>query len=587
MKWDLTYLFDSEEDFLKSLEECKTYVPKLGEFKGKLSQEGQLKDYLKLVKEFEEKLMRTYQYAHLKGDQNRKDVKTTRLQGLCEMLLNQVSQATSFESPEILAMGREKVMAIIENDDELKEHKFGMEKLFRSNEHVLDGKSESLISNFGPMLNRGSSLYSSLAVSDSKAKEVKLKDKSVVKVTQGSCTSLIANASNAKDRQKIFEAMFSSYEEKKNTYAEIYNTIMLKEEAVRKTRNYNSILEAHLFNNNIPVSVYKNLVKVASKENKALKKFLKLKKDYLGLKQIHTYDRFIELAHSDKKYSFDQAKEIFFESIKDAPQDFQEKAREVLKDGFVDVYESDGKRSGAYSSSMPNLHPFILLNYHDMLDDVFTVAHEAGHSIHSLYAQENQPTSLQGYTIFVAEIASTFNEHMLLDHFIKSGNTTKEEKIMLLQKAIDEIYGTFYRQTLFAEYELEVSKLTEAHEIINHEVLSNIMVNLYKKYYGINIKKEKVKEYVWAYIPHLFYTPFYVYQYATSFAASFKIYKNIKDGAPNAWEQYLGLLKAGGSKYPVQIAKEAGVDFEDKSTFLAVTERMDYLVSELENLLKE
>ena len=218
---------------------------------------------------------------------------------------------------------------------------------------------------------------------------------------------------------------------------------------------------------------------------------------------------------------------------------------------------------------------------------MFTIAHEAGHSIHTLYTHEAQPSKLQQYTIFVAEIASTFNEHLLLDHLIKSGNTSKDEKIMLLQKAIDEIVATFYRQSLFATYEYEVSKMVEKDEPIDHEVLSALMIKLYKKYYGIDISKEKVKQYVWAYIPHLFYTPFYVYQYATSFAASFALYSAVKENRPGAFDNYVNLLKSGGSKYPIDQAREAGIDFSKKETFMAVVDRLNELVDLLEKELFE
>ena len=343
---------------------------------------------------------------------------------------------------------------------------FLMEKLFRGNKHVLKEKEEKLLSYYSPVLHEGSELYSKLAVADGKVKTVKLSNGEKVAVTQGNWRALIADVPTAADRKKVFEAIFTAYEENKNTYAEIYNLVMKSEKASVQARNYASILESHLFGNNIPTSVFTNLVDVASKHNKSVKKYYKLRKKYLGLKTHYSYDRFLQLAHSDKKYSYEEGKELFFKSIENTPADFQAKAREVLRDGFVDVYEQDGKRSGAYSSSVSDSHPFILLNYTDTLDDVFTLAHEAGHSMHSLYSQEAQPAKLQHYTIFVAEIASTFNEHMLLDYLIKSGNTTKSEKIMLLQKAIDEILSTFYRQTLFANYEYNVSKMIEENKPI-------------------------------------------------------------------------------------------------------------------------
>lgn len=587
MNWDLTYLYKTKEDWQKAFEDCKTYISKFAGYKGKLNNKDDAIAYLKLQLEFNEKLERVYLYAHLKSDLNKKDINNANDFALVQNLFMQLNQATAWENPEILSLNKEEILQWLDSEEELKQFKFGIEKLFHQNEHVLDAKSEQLISYYSPLFSQGSNLYSALSVSDSDAEEIKLSDKTKVKVTQGNWRSLIADSKNPKDRKKVFEAIFNYYEKHKNTYGEIYNGILQTDVANARARNYNSVLESFLDENNIPTQVFMNLVSVASKNNKALKKYLILRKQYLGLKEHYTYDRFITLAHSNKKYTYQEAKEIFFDSIKEFPEDFQNKAKEVLKDGFVDVYEQEGKRSGAYSSSVSNIHPYILLNYSDTLDDVFTVAHEAGHSIHSMYSAEAQPPLLQNYTIFVAEIASTFNEHVLLDYFMAKPSTTKEEKIGLLQKAIDEIYATFYRQTLFANYEYEAHKLVENDQPVNYQVLCNIMEKLYKQYYGQDIKKEKVKSFVWAYIPHMFYTPFYVYQYATSFAASFKLYKDVKDKKEGAFDNYINLLKAGGSKYPVDEAKDAGVDFTKEETYMAVVERLEYLVDELEKLINE
>ena len=587
MNWDLTYLYKTVEDFEKSLEECNSYLDEVKKYKGKLNIKSEFVNYLKLDLKITKHIERLYQYASLKSDLNKKIVENASNLVKVRNFLTQLSQATSWVNPEVLALGKDKVMEYIDSDKEIKQYKFIYEQLFHENEHVLDAASEQLLSYYQTLSSRGGDLYSSLAVSDNVSKKVVLSNKEEVTVTQGNWRGLIAESKDADDRKKIFEAIFDDYEEHKNTYADIYNTVLLTGVANAKARNYESVLESHLFGNNIPTSVFMNLVDVASHNNQALKKYIELRKEYLGLDHHYTYDRFLELAHSNKKYTYEEAKEIFFDSIKKFPKDFQDKAHEVLRDGFVDVYEQDGKRSGAYSSSMSDLHPYILLNYSNTLDDVFTVAHEAGHSIHSMYCAEAQPTVLQNYTIFVAEIASTFNEHVLLDYFMENSNTTKEEKIGLLQKAIDEIFATFYRQTLFAQYEYEAHKLVENNEPINYEVLCGIMERLYMEYYGIDIKEERVKSFVWAYIPHLFYTPFYVYQYATSFAASFKLYKNVKEGLPNAFENYIGLLKAGGSKYPVEEAKDAGVDFTQKETFMAVVERLEELVNQLDKLIHE
>ncbi len=586
MKWDLTKVFKTQDEFEELYLELSQYPAKAKAYEGKLGDSKSFKEYYILQKEFEEKASKLYLYAHLSSDLNKKDVEKATLVQKCMVLLHMFMQSVSFEEPEILALGEEKVMGLLDENKELEEFRFGFEKLFHQNEHVLDKKSEHLMSILSPAMNQGSSLYSMLSTADGNPTEIEYNGEKVF-VTQGNWTSLVEDAKTEEDRKKVFEAIFNNYERFKNTYAKIYDGILESDKAVQKARGYKNILETHLFRNNIPTEVYETLVEVAGTQNEALKKYIKLREKYLNLEEYHTYHRFMKFATSNKKYSYLDAKEIFFKSIEKFPSDFQAFAHSALEDGYVDVYEQSGKRTGAYSSGVCNMHPFILLNYTDTLSDVFTVAHEAGHSIHSLYAGSAQPVMLQNYTIFVAEIASTFNEHNLLDYLMTSGSLSKQEKIMLLQTSIDSIISTFYRQTLFAEYELNASKLKEQDMPINHEVLSKIMIDLYQKYYGIDITKEKVKQYVWAYIPHLFNSPFYVYQYATSFAASFKIYQDVKDNVPNAFEKYTNLLKSGGSKYPVVQAKEAGVDFTKRETFEAVTNRLAELVDMLEKLLAE
>lgn len=586
MKWDLTYHYKTKEDFQKEFEEVQGLIQSLASYQGKLGEIESFKAYYKTIEEIEIKGSKVYQYASLQSDLNKKNVENAATLNNCQMMFYMLAELTSFEEPELLQLGKDVVMGFINANSELEQLRFGMEKLFRRADHVLDSKSEKLLSIYAPLTSSGSELYSALAVGDGKPKEITLQNGEKVMVTQGNYRSLIETSTCAEDRKAIFEAVFEYYAEHKSTFAGIYNTVLQSDVSYMKAKNYSSSVEAHLYGNNIPVEVYKNLVEVAGNNTEAVKKYINLRKKYLGLKEYHTYDRFLTLGKTTTKYTYDQAKELFFKSIESFPATFKEKAYEVLKEGFVDVYEQSGKRTGAYSSSVTNLHPFILLNYDSTLDSVFTVAHEAGHSIHSMFSAEAQPPLLQDYTIFVAEIASTFNEHNLLDYFLAS-NASKDEKIVVIEKAIDNIMGTFYRQTLFAEYELLAHEVKESGRPINCEVLSNIMIDLYKKYYDLDITKEGVKEFVWAYIPHLFYTPFYVYQYATSFAASFKIYKNVKEEGETAFEKYLGLLKSGGSKYPVEQAKDAGVDFMQKETFMAVVERMTALVAELEKLLAE
>ncbi|MDP2426211.1 MAG: oligoendopeptidase F [Candidatus Izemoplasmatales bacterium] len=582
MNWDLTYLFPSIEDFEQSYHKTIEIIKKLGSYKGRLSDEASFVEYYTLQKEIQVIGLPVYQYASLLSDLNKKNQDNAAILQKVHIAFATLSQAVSFEEPELIILGKEKVLNFVNNHIELAEYKFGFEKLFRRQEHILDDQSEALLSNFNQIRLSGKDLYSSLSVADIEHGDVMLENGEIVTITDSNYRAYIQKSESAEERKEIFESVFSYYETHKNTYASIYKTVLEADLATMKSRKYTSCLESYLFNNQIPVDVYFSLTTVARQNTSSIKKYLQIRKDFLGLDEIHTYDRFLDLVKTNKEYEFEDAKQLFFASIKHFPVDFQEKAFEVLRDGFVDVYEAEGKRTGAYSSSMPNLHPFILLNYSKTLGDVFTVAHEAGHSMHSMYAAQAQPANLQNYTIFVAEVASTFNEHNLLDYIIKESDASKDEKIALLQRAIDDILSTFYRQTLFAIFELEAHKLVENKQPITADALSKIMIGLYEEFYGIDIRKEDMKQYVWAYVPHFFYTPFYVYQYATSFAASLKIYENVKANKDGAFEGYINLLKSGGSDYPIEQLKRAGVDLTTKDAFFAVANRLEELVNQLE-----
>lgn len=587
MKWDLTYLFANEAAFEESYQKSLQTIDKLATYKGKLGNEASFIEYFLLQKDFEVYGLRAYEYAALKSDLNKKDMDSSAQLQKVQIAFAKLNQAVSFEEPELIQLGKDIVMGYVNRNHELEEFRFNLEKLFRRQEHILDDASEALIANFSPVVGAGRDLYSSLSVADMENGDVMLDNGEIVTITNSNYRAFIKKSGSEKERKEIFESVFSYYEVHKNTYASIYKNVLQSDYAMMKARKYATCLESYLFKDAIPVEVYHSLTNVARKNTEVLKKYNKIRQEVLNLSEYHTYDRFLELAKSDKEYEYEEGKKLFFDSIKNFPESFKDKAVDVLKDGFVDVYEQPGKRTGAYSSSMPNLHPFILLNYSNTLEDVFTLAHEAGHSIHSMFAAEKQPSTLQNYTIFVAEVASTFNEHNLLDYFIRGSRATKNEKIALLQRAIDDIASTFYRQTLFAIYELETHKLVENNQPITSDTLSKIMIDLYSEFYGMDIEKEEVKQFVWAYIPHLFYTPFYVYQYATSFAASLKIYEDVRNQVPGAFERYIGLLQSGGSQYPIDQLKAAGVDLTKEDAFLAVSNRMSELVDQLALVIKE
>ncbi len=586
--WNLTHIYKTQEDFEKDLDYAKKVIlPGITELEGKLKNEEDLVKYFDLERKANEVLNHLGRFASRRSDLDKKDVKNLSDLAKIDNLFNDFGSADSYSTPEILSLGKEHREKFFINHPEYKDFDFQVEKIFRGEKFTLPAVEERLLSYYAPLEGSGSSLYSQLSVGDYTPKKITLSSGKEVEVNRSNWTSLEGSLENPEDRKKVFLSLYSWYNEHKNTYGEIYNSVVQSELSERKARGYSSILQEHLYHNKIDESVFHNLVEAANENAEPLHKYYEIRRKYFGLDHHRSYDRFLSLAKSEKKYTYEEAKEIFFDSIKDYPEDYQKKAQDVLAEGYVDVYPRSGKRTGGYSSGSANVHPYILLNFNGDLEDVFTLAHEAGHSVHTLYSEEAQPLVKQDYTIFVAEIASTFNEHNLLDYFRKSKSLSKNDKIALLQKSIDQIVSTFYRQTLFAQYEYEISQKAERGEPINYQVLSDERTKLYKAYYGIDITEEELKPLVWAYIPHLFYTPFYVYQYATSFTASMLIYKNFRSGTKDAFDNYLKMLKSGGSRYPIDEVKLAGVDLTKKEAFSAVTGRTKELVEELDKLLNE
>ncbi|HKL60841.1 MAG TPA: M3 family oligoendopeptidase, partial [Acholeplasma sp.] len=461
---------------------------------------------------------------------------------------------------------------------------FPMQKLFKQQAHVLSDDNERLLSNFGPLSSVPTSLYNALSIGDRDNEVVTLSDGSTHTINTSNYRSMLPTLKNAEDRRIVFEAAFKRYKDNKNAFADVYNLVLQNMAANYKSRGYNSALESKLEGNNIPVSVFHNLKDVAYENAAPVKRYIELRKKHLGLETYHTYDRFLQLSHSDIEYTYEQSKEMFFEAIKGYDEAYVKNEIAALEEGYIDVEPKDGKRTGAYSSGFYGYHPFILLNHDKTLDSVFTLVHEAGHSAHTMFSNEAQPMAISDYTIFVAEIASTFNERVLADYLLNKAKT-KSEKIAIIEKEIDGIMATFFRQTLFATYEYEANLLVEKGIPVNEQQLSKIMIDLYKHFYDIDITKEVGKQYVWAYIPHLFHTPFYVYQYSTSYAASLKIYADVKAGKKDAMANFIKMLKLGGSMYPVDQAKVGGADLTNKDTFLAVIDRFNDLINQLESLL--
>lgn len=584
-EWNLKEIYADKESWDKDYELLKEKIPHFADFKGKLSEEKSLEEFFLFQDELEKVLERFYSYIAMSYDKNQKDLETQASIMKARSLFPDYGAVTSYINTELLEKPYSFYEDLASKNKVIKEHLFSIKKTFDSKKFVLSPSEEKIISDYSMVSSASARLYSMLQNSDFTPVDVTLSTGEVVKVSPNTYTSILMNCERQEDRKKVFEALFSYYDLHKNTLCTIYKGVVDADIAKMKSRGYKSILESVLDHNKIPEEVYLSLINTVKENTAPLKRYIKLRKEFFKLDEYHTYDRFLSFSNSDVKYPYEKAYEDVLKALSPLGEDFVSHALVALKEGHVDVYPTEGKRSGAYSTQVYGFGPYILLNHTNTLDSAFTLAHECGHSIHTLYSNENQPYATKDYTIFVAEIASTFNEAVFLDYLMKNSND-KELKIQALEQQIDGIVSTFYRQTLFADFEYQAHMLVIENKPFTYESLNNIMADLYKKYYDIDLDTEPLKKMVWAYIPHMYNTPFYVYQYATCFSASSKIYQDVKNNVPGAFEKYVSMLKMGGCTYPVEIVKQGGVDLTSKEPFVAVCTKLNDLLDEFEKLVK-
>lgn len=584
-EWNLKEIYADKESWDKDYELLKEKIPHFADFKGKLNEEKSLEEFFLFQDELEKVLERFYSYIAMSYDKNQKDLETQASIMKARSLFPDYGAVTSYINTELLEKPYSFYEDLASKNKVIKEHLFSIKKTFDSKKFVLSPSEEKIISDYSMVSSASARLYSMLQNSDFTPVDVTLSTGEVVKVSPNTYTSILMNCERQEDRKKVFEALFSYYDLHKNTLCTIYKGVVDADIAKMKSRGYKSILESVLDHNKIPEEVYLSLINTVKENTAPLKRYIKLRKEFFKLDEYHTYDRFLSFSNSDVKYPYEKAYEDVLKALSPLGEDFVSHALVALKEGHVDVYPTEGKRSGAYSTQVYGFGPYILLNHTNTLDSAFTLAHECGHSIHTLYSNENQPYATKDYTIFVAEIASTFNEAVFLDYLMKNSND-KELKIQALEQQIDGIVSTFYRQTLFADFEYQAHMLVIENKPFTYESLNNIMADLYKKYYDIDLDTEPLKKMVWAYIPHMYNTPFYVYQYATCFSASSKIYQDVKNNVPGAFEKYVSMLKMGGCTYPVEIVKQGGVDLTSKEPFVAVCTKLNDLLDEFEKLVK-
>ena len=588
-KWNLGDIYENYEEWNEDLAKMEKIQEELVKFKGKFDSEDKLLQFLKKQEESEKIAYKLYRYPQLARDLDSSDKKATENMQKIQFLFAKMGTELSWVNPELIE-NKENIEKWIQKK-EFSDYRFGLENLFRLQSHVLDEDKSKLLSYYSSYFSAPRSIYSEITVTDVDWPLIKLNNGKEIQATAANYSKVVSTNRNQEDRKLIFENYYGVFEKRKNTIAAIYNSILQKNVASSKAYNYKSFLSSALEDNNIPEDIYLNLINTAKENTAPLKRYIKLRKEILGLSEYHNYDGSINLVKFDKEYEYDDAKKIVLNSIEPLGKDYAKKMENAISQGWLDVFETQGKRSGAYSAGVYGVHPYMLLNYNKTLDSVFTLAHELGHTLHTLYSQENQPFSTSDYTIFVAEVASTFNERLLLDYMLEK-TQDPTEKIALLEQEIRNVTGTFYFQALLADYEYQAHKLAETGQPITADVLSKITEDLFYTYYGDEIEKDELLSIFWARVPHFFNSPFYVYQYATCFASSAILYDKViktedENARKEALKRYIELLSSGGNDFPMNQLKKAGVDLSKKSTIEAVSKQLDGLLDKLENEIKK
>jgi oligoendopeptidase F len=549
-----------------------------------------LLEAFKLSEELGQLAYRVWYFPSLRYDEDQRDNTVNAKRQQVQILFARWKQAESWFNPELLQIPLETVRQWMDASEPLRLYRFAIEDLYRQQEHVLDEKGERLMSLASRLASSPNDAYWALSTADAKFPTITLSTGEQVTVSYGQYRAILATRREQADRAAAFTALHDTYKANLNTYATLYNAVCQRDWFQARARGYQTTLEAALHGDNIPPSVVENLIETTRSGVEPLRRYHRLRRKALGVPSYHVYDFSSPLVTFDKKYEYDDVLERIVTAAAPLGRAYQARMRQGFSGGWIDVYENEGKRSGAYSAPVYGTHPYMLLNYTDTLDDVFTLAHEMGHSIHTILSHESQPFIYSSYTIFVAEVPSTLSEALLLEHMLAQ-STDPVERIVLLQHAIDNITGTFYTQVLFADYELRAHRLAEQDQPITAEILTEMYTGLLTDYYGDAVDLSAHTGLTWARIPHFFNSPYYVYQYATCFASAARIAREIMHGSESerrsGRERYLALLQAGGNDYPMEQLKKAGVDLSQPDTVRAVVDQLNDLVSRLEHELQQ
>jgi oligoendopeptidase F len=589
-KWDLTPVFADVAGWVRAKEELKAGIPSLERFRGTLAaSSASLLACLDLITAMSKEYARLYCYASMRSDEDTRESQYLGMEQEISQLGADFAARTAFLQPEILRIGRETITSWIEEEPGLSIHRHGLDDILRRKEHTGSEGEERILANAGLISDGPHSIYSIFTNAEFPFPEVDLSDGSRPKLDQAAFSLFRALPERA-DRQKVFAAYFGALGEYRRTFGAQLAAEVKKNIFFARSRRYGSALERALDGSNIPPEVYHGLIANVRTNLDTFHRYLSLRRRLLNVKSLHYFDLYAPVVPDlDTVYPYEEACEHVLASLSPLGDSYCTVARKALTERWVDVYPNSGKRSGAYSNGgVYDVHPYILLNYNGKYDDVSTLAHELGHTMHSYLTNTTQPYATADYSIFVAEVASTLNEALLADRMLEL-MSDDSQKLSLLAHELDGIRGTVFRQTQFAEFEVRIHEHAERGEALTGDTLGEIYDEINRSYYGHTagtcIVDPEIRH-EWAHIPHFYYN-FYVYQYATSYTASTALAEVILGGDRQMTRRYLDLLKAGGSDYPIELLKKAGVDMTGPLPFELTMKRMNRIMDEMERILKK
>lgn len=582
-KWTIDEMYPNEESIEKDIQKVKELIEEVKKYKGILADsEENLFKALNISEETSRILQNLYVYTHMKSHEDTRINKNQGNATKTDMLSTELSMATSYMVPEIIAMDSEKLENYLKTE-KLSHYKKYVDDILRLKPHTLNEREEELLAAVADLSGVPENVYDMLSFADLQFPEIEDENGEKVRVTHSNF-SLFLKSKDARVRKDAFEAMYGIYGQYKNTFASTLYGGIKSEIFYAKTRKYESALQGSLFQDNVSVNVYNNLIDAVHENLDTLNDYIDLKKKFLGLDKINMYDLYVPLTESfDMEIPYEKAQKIILEALKPLGEEYLENVKKAFAEGWIDVYGNEGKQGGAYSWGSYDSKSYILMSYKDDLNSLFTLIHEMGHSMHSFYSKNNQPYLYSGYKIFVAEVASTLNELLLINYLLKNAES-KEERVYLLNYYLEQFRTTVYRQTMFAEFEKICHGKVEEGEPLTAEDFNNIYYDLNKKYYGESCEVNEEIALEWARIPH-FYSNFYVYKYATGFSAASALSKQILEEGESAVSRYKEFLKSGGSEFPLDQLRKAGIDMEKKESVDEALHVFKDLVKQLEKEL--